>query len=62
MTTTLDPATAPVTAGTHVVLCGLRIGQQDRLLPPAHAATSMDLTTALTDRPEIVGARPGTTP
>lgn len=52
---------AAVAAGALLVLCDVRIEQENRLLLPALAAAGVDLNTLLTDYPEIVGDTPETT-
>ena len=58
-TTALDAAVA---AGALVVLCDVRIEQENRILLPALAEAGVDLTALLTEAPEIVGDTPGAKP
>jgi len=65
MTTTLDPTDPIDRTGDPRHLrraVGRPHGAAGPALSPTHAATGTDLAIVLTDRPEIVGARPGTTP
>lgn len=49
---------AAVAAGAVVVLCDVRIEQENRLLLPALAEAGVDITTLLNETPEIIGDTP----
>lgn len=51
-----SPMDAAVAAGALVVLCDVRIEQENRHLLPTLLATGLDLGRLLADHPEIVGA------
>lgn len=53
---------AAVAAGALVVLCDVRIEQENRLLLPALAEAGVDLSTLLHEAPEIVGDTAGAKP
>lgn len=59
---TTDGTDALCVASALVVLCDVRIEQEDRLLLPALAAYGLDLATVLGDHPEIVGDAEGGQP
>ncbi|HET7326596.1 MAG TPA: hemerythrin domain-containing protein [Nocardioidaceae bacterium] len=52
---TTDGMDAAAAASALVVLCDVRIEQEDRLLLPALTEAGVDLATVLGDHPEIVG-------
>lgn len=53
-----SPMDAVVAAGALVVLCDVRIEQENKHLLPALEAAGLDLTELLGDHPEIVGHGP----
>lgn len=56
-----DGTRAICLASALVVLCAVRIEQEDKLLLPALAAYGLDLGVVLADHPEIIGPRDAAT-
>lgn len=58
---TTNPMDAAMAAGALVVLCDVRIEQENRHLLPALAEAGVDLTALLQEAPEIIGDTPRST-